>query len=80
MFKTNLTLISDYILNILKNYIHNIFYLLYLLKNTLIQLLKHNSIISGDYPVLKDLGITGTNIKTILPKYIYRFRSGGQFG
>ena len=45
-----------------------------------VELLKHNSIISGDYPVLKDLGITGTSIKTILPKYIYRFRSGGQFG
>ena len=45
-----------------------------------VELLKHNSITSGDYPVLKDLGITGTSIKTILPKYIYRFRSGGQFG
>jgi len=39
----------------------------------------HN-IISGDYPTLKDLGITGTPIQSILPKYIYRFRSGGQFG
>ena len=45
-----------------------------------VELLKHNSVISGDYPVLKDLGITGTSIKTILPKYIYRFRAGGQFG
>ena len=44
-----------------------------------IEMLKHNSIVSGNYPVLKDLGITGTSIQSILPKYIYRFRSGGQF-
>ena len=42
--------------------------------------LKHNNIVSGDYPTLKDLGITGTPIRSILPKYIYRFRTGGQFG
>ena len=45
-----------------------------------VELLKHNNVVSGDYPILKDLGITGTSIKTILPKYIYRFRRGGQFG
>ena len=45
-----------------------------------VELLKHNNIVSGDYPTLKDLGITGTTIKNILPKYIYRFRTGGQFG
>ena len=38
------------------------------------------NIVSGDYPTLKDLGITGTSIQNILPKYIYRFRAGGQFG
>ena len=42
--------------------------------------LKHNNIVSGDHPTLKDLGITGTSIQSILPKYIYRFREGGQFG
>ena len=42
--------------------------------------LQHNNIVSGNYPVLKDLGITGTPIQNILPKYIYRFRTGGQFG
>ena len=42
--------------------------------------LQYNNIVSGDYPVLKDLGITGTSIQSILPKYIYRFRTGGQFG
>ena len=45
-----------------------------------VELLKHNNIISGDHPTLKDLGITGTSIQSILPKYIYRFRTGGQFG
>ena len=45
-----------------------------------VELLKHNNIVSGDYPILKDLGITGTTIQSILPKYIYRFRTGGQFG
>ena len=45
-----------------------------------VELLKYNNIISGNYPILKDLGITGTPIQSILPKYIYRFRTGGQFG
>ncbi len=61
-------------------------YFLQMLPNPLItpdqiEILKsgHN-IISGDYPTLKDLGIAGTSIKNILPKYIYRFRDGGQFG
>ena len=45
-----------------------------------VKLLQYNNIVSGDYPVLKDLGITATSLQTILPKYIYRFRTGGQFG
>ena len=45
-----------------------------------VELLKHNNIVSGDHPTLKDLGINGTTIQSILPKYIYRFRTGGQFG
>jgi len=45
-----------------------------------VELLKHNNVVSGDHPTLKDLGITGTPIKNILSKYIYRFRTGGQFG
>ena len=45
-----------------------------------VELLKHNNIDSGDHPTLKDLGISGTPIQSILPKYIYRFRAGGQFG
>jgi len=45
-----------------------------------VEMLKYNNIVSGEYPTLKDLGISGTTLKSILPKYIYRFRTGGQFG
>ena len=45
-----------------------------------VELLKHNNVVSGEHPTLEDLGIKGTPIQKILPKYIYRFRSGGQFG
>ena len=60
-------------------------YFLQMLPNPLltpdqVEILKHNNIVSGNYPTLKDLGITGTAIQSILPKYIYRFRAGGQFG
>ena len=51
-----------------------------LLTSDQVELLKHNNIISGNYSTLKDLGIAGTPIKSILSKYIYRFRTGGQFG
>ena len=60
-------------------------YFLQMLPNPLltpdqVEMLKYNNIIYGAYPKLKDLGITGTSIQSILPKYIYRFRAGGQFG
>ena len=60
-------------------------YFLQMLPNPLltpdqVELLKHSNFVTGNYPTLKDLGITGTEIQNILPKYIYRFRSGGQFG
>ena len=45
-----------------------------------VEMLKYNNIVSGEYPTLQDLGIGGKNIHSILPKYIYRFRTGGQFG
>ena len=45
-----------------------------------VEMLKYDSVISGNYPTLKNLGIDPTSIQTILPKYIYRFRTGGQFG
>jgi len=45
-----------------------------------VEILKCNNIASGNHPTLKDLGIIGKNIQSILPQYIYRFRTGGQFG
>ena len=45
-----------------------------------VELLKYDNIISGDHPTLKDLGIEGKTIHSILPQYIYRFRDYGQFG
>jgi len=45
-----------------------------------IELLKQDSIISGEHPTLQDLGIQGKTIHSILPQYIYRFRKYGQFG
>ena len=45
-----------------------------------VEMLKYDNIVSGDYPRLEDFGISGTTIQSILPKYIYRFRTGGQFG
>ena len=60
-------------------------YFLQMLPNPLltpdqVELLKYSNVVSGDYPTLKDLGVSGTAIQSILPKYIYRFRTGGQFG
>ena len=39
-----------------------------------------NNIVSGEHPNLKELGISGKSLDSILPQYIYRFRTGGQFG
>ena len=44
------------------------------------KLLKYDNIPSGQYPNLNDLGIKGKTINSILPQYIYRFRTYGQFG
>jgi len=45
-----------------------------------VTMLKYSNIISGEYPTLYDLGIKGKNITSILPNYMRRFRTGGQFG
>jgi len=45
-----------------------------------VELLKYDNIVTGNYLNLKDLGVIGTTVQSILPKYIYRFRTGGQFG
>ena len=45
-----------------------------------VELLKYDNIPSGQYPNMKDLGVKGETINSILPQYIYRFRTYGQFG
>jgi NADH dehydrogenase len=45
-----------------------------------VEMLKHNCIVTGKYHTLEDIGISGETIENVLPKYIYRFRAGGQFG
>jgi len=45
-----------------------------------VEMLKYNNVVTGEHPTLKDLGISGKTIESVLPKYIYRFRAGGQFG
>ena len=51
-----------------------------LLTSDQVEILKYNNIVSGKYPTLEDLGVSGETVQNILPKYIYRFRAGGQFG
>ena len=45
-----------------------------------VEMLKYDNVVSGEYKTLKSLKIQSTTIQSILPKYIYRFRTGGQFG
>ena len=45
-----------------------------------VEMLKFNNVVTGEHRTLKDLGISGKTIESVLPKYIYRFRAGGQFG
>ena len=45
-----------------------------------VEMLKYNNIVTGEFLNLRELGINGERIENILPKYIYRFRQGGQFG
>ena len=45
-----------------------------------VEMLKYDNIVSGKYPTLKDLDVDSKTVQSILPKYIYRFRTGGQFG
>ena len=40
-----------------------------------VEILKHSNVVSGNYPGIKNLGISGTALKNILPKYLSRFRS-----
>ena len=45
-----------------------------------VEMLKYDNVVSGEYKTLKNLEIKSTTIQSILPQYIYRFRTGGQFG
>ena len=45
-----------------------------------VELLRYPNLVSGDYPGLNELGISGTKLQTILPKNLQRFRTYGQFG
>ena len=40
-----------------------------------VEILKHSNVVSGNYPGIKNLGISGTALKNILPKYLSRFKS-----
>jgi len=44
-----------------------------------VTMLRYDNVVSGEYKTLKNLKIKSTTIQSILPKYIYRFRSGGEF-
>ena len=45
-----------------------------------VEMLKYDNVVSGEYKTLKHMKIQSTTIQSILPKYIYRFKTGGQFG
>lgn len=38
-----------------------------------------DNVVSGQYPGLRDLGVTPTTLEAILPTYLYRYRKGGQY-
>ena len=44
-----------------------------------IEILKQDNVVDSNYATLKDLNISPKTIESILPKYIYRFREGGEF-
>ena len=50
-----------------------------LLTTDQVEMLKYDSIVSNNYPTLKDLKINPKTIESVLPDYIWRFRKGGQF-
>lgn len=51
-----------------------------LLTTDQVEMLKYDNVVSNNHPTLKDLKINPQNLESILPKYIWRFRKGGQFG
>ena len=44
-----------------------------------VTLLRYDNVVSGEYKTLKNLKIKPTTIQSILPKYVWRYRTSGQF-
>jgi NADH dehydrogenase len=44
-----------------------------------VELLRTDNVVSGDYPGLRELGVTPTALEAVLPTYLYRYRKGGQY-
>jgi NADH dehydrogenase len=44
-----------------------------------VEALKTDSVVSGDYPGLGELGVSRTTLDAVLPTYLYRYRKGGQY-
>jgi uncharacterized protein YbjT (DUF2867 family) len=44
-----------------------------------VELLKHDNVLSGELPGLRDLGIEPTGAEGIIPTYLDRYRPGGRF-
>ena len=51
-----------------------------LLTTDQVEILKYDNIVTNNHSTLKDLKIIPNTIESVLPKYIWRFRKGGQFG
>jgi NADH dehydrogenase len=44
-----------------------------------VRLLRADTVVSGQYPGLAELGITPTTLEAVLPTYLWRYRKGGQY-
>lgn len=44
-----------------------------------VALLRRDNICSGEYPGLAELGVEPTAVEAVIPTYLYRYRTGGQF-
>ena len=45
-----------------------------------VAMLRADNVVSGNLPILKDLGIEATAAEVVLPTYLDRYRRGGRFG
>lgn len=44
-----------------------------------VELLKTDNVVSGQHPGLSELGVTPMTLEAVLPTYLYRYRTGGQY-